>query len=96
MDISGQKQIRFYGVYQLRSGILFAFARKRSTPWVTTITVFDTDRGKPRVSLYLKYIPTFSARGDGKGAPLNAFVIARDSSQASKLERDSNSSDLKN
>ena len=36
------------------------------------------------------FIP-FPRGGDGKGAPLNAFVIVqeRNSSQASKLERDS-------
>ena len=45
MEFSGQKQIRFNRIYKLRRGFLFAFEQKSSSPAVTTITVFDTDRG---------------------------------------------------
>ena len=51
MDDSGQKQIRFRCVYQLRSAILFAFAQKRPIFWVT-ITVFDTGRDTPYMCHY--------------------------------------------
>ena len=69
MNFSGQKQIRFHHIYQLRSGILFAFAQKNPTLWVKTITVFDTDRGmlliviitaeRPTLPTILKFMKIF-------------------------------------
>ena len=51
VHIFGQNRFGFHclsvetsKINKLRSDILFAFAQKRSTPWVTTIAVFDTDR----------------------------------------------------
>ena len=56
MGASGQKQILFHCIYQLSSGILFAFAQKRLTLCVTTVIVFDTDSCMPYVCYFtLRY-----------------------------------------
>ena len=54
-EVSEQKQIGFHSVYQLRSRTLFVFSQKRRILWVTTITVFDTDRS---VLLFIKLLLT--------------------------------------
>ena len=43
MDFPGQKEMGSNCVIYKYSEIKFTFAQNRTSPWVATITVFDTD-----------------------------------------------------